>query len=219
MLALSLLNESLTPLRRSDTVRAAREFMAEQGVTELPVLDKSGLYNYVRSILLIDAREDQKLDELIPFNPHAPRVTENQHVYEIIPVLAAADMQVIAVMNEQGEFAGIIDQRHIHRMISQSLTYKGVGAVVVIGSKDKDFAPSQIMRLVEENGAKVLGMMVEHAEHQELIISLKLNTTVVKSIIATLQRFHYPLKGCYMAEDYNPSGEKEYDAVLRFFDL
>ncbi|MCC7297398.1 MAG: hypothetical protein IT244_03620 [Bacteroidia bacterium] len=219
MLSHSVLNESLMPLRRTDTVATARAFMAEQGVTELPVLDKSDLYNYVRAIMLIDAKETDKLEDVLAYNPLAPRAFENQHLYEIIPVFAASDLQVLAVFNVANEFVGIIDQRNIHKKISQSLTYKGIGAVLVISSRDRDFAPSQIMRLVEENGAKVLGMMVEHAENNSLLVSLKLNTTLVKSIVATFLRFDYKVEGCFLAEDYNIGAEKEYNSVLKFFDI
>lgn len=219
MLASTVINETLLPLRRTDTVAAALAFMAEQGVTELPILDKTHLYNYARTVMLINAEEGQKLEEVISYNPHAPHALSKQHLYEIIPVFSAADLQILAVLNEQAEFMGIIDQRNLHKQISQSLTYKGIGAILTLSVPDKDFAPSHIMRMVEENGAKVLGMMVEHGENSHLILSLKLNTTVTKSIIATFQRFNLKVLGCFMAEDYNIGEEKKYDSVLRFFDI
>lgn len=219
MLASSVINESLLPLRRTDTVAAALAFMAEQGVTELPILDKTLLYNYARTVLLVNAKDSAKLEDVIAYNPHAPKAIYNQHLYEIIPVFAAADLQVLTVVNEENEFVGIINQRNLHKYISQSLTYKGIGAVLSISVPDRDFAPSHIMRLVEENGAKVLGMMAEHGENGHLSLSLKLNTTIVKGIVATFQRFDYKVIGCFLAEDYNNGEEKEYDSVLRFFDI
>ena len=207
------------PLRKTDTVAAAIDFMAEQGVTELPILDKTGVYNYARMMLLASVKGTSKLEDVVPFNPHAPKVLESQHLYEIIPVFSSAELQILAVVNENQEFIGMIDQKNLHKRISQSLTYRGLGAVISVLSHDKDFAPSQIMRLVEENGAKVLGMMVEHSENHELLISLKLNTTLVKGIVATFQRFNYKVVGCYLAEDMNSGQEKEYDSVLKFFDI
>jgi len=216
---MDLLNEALVALRKTDTVSAARSFMAEQGVTELPVLDKLDLYNYARTVLLTDVPGDTKLEEIIPYNPHAPRVSMDAHLYEIVPVFAANDLQVLAVFNQKNEFTGIVDQKSIHKNISQSLTYKGIGAVVVLEVKPNDFAPSHIARMVEENGAKVLGMMVDNTEENSLRINLKLNTTRVKNIVATFNRFGMKVTGCFMAEDFDNGSEREFESVLRFFDI
>ena len=219
MLVSSLFNESLIPLRKTDTVATAREFMTEQGVTELPILDNKILYNYARAVLLTDAKDSQKLEDVIPFNPHAPRIYENQHVYEIIPVFAASDLHVLTVLNADNEFVGIVDEKIIHKNISNSLTYKGIGAILVITVQGRDFAPSHMARLVEENGAKILGMMVEQGEAENLKINLKLNTTRVAGIVSALNRFGFKVQDAFMAEDYNKNNHKEYDSVLRFFDL
>jgi predicted transcriptional regulator len=214
-----LIHDTLSALRPSDTVAAALEFMTEQRVSELPVVENNRIYNYARAINLANELPDARLDSVIPFNPHATRVLKHQHLYEIIPMFAAADLEVLAVVNEKDEMIGIIDQRRIQDLISHSLTYKGVGAVLVIRVLPRDFAPSHIMRLVEENGAKVLGMMVYNTESKDMLINLKLNTTLVKGIVASLNRFGYRTEDAYMAEDFNQENNSAYESVLKFFDI
>jgi predicted transcriptional regulator len=219
MLAVSLINDSLQALRRTDTVATARGFLAEQGVTELPILDNKSLYNYVRAVLLLDVDGTKKLDEVIAFNPLAPHIKENQHVYEIVPAFAASDLHTMAVMNEHSEFIGIVDDKNIHKVISQSLTYRGIGAILVLQVEPKDFAPSHIARLVEENGARILGMMVNNTEAGNMEVNLKLNTTLVNGIAASLDRFGYKVIDCFMSEDYNKENHREFESVLKFFDI
>jgi hypothetical protein len=125
----------------------------------------------------------------------------------------------LAVLNATGEFVGMIDEKTIHKRISNSLTYKGIGAVLILLTEGKDFAPSHLARLVEENGAKILGMMVEQNENGELQVNLKLNTTRVAGIIASLNRFGFRVKDAFMSEDYNKDNNREYEAVLKFFDF
>jgi acetoin utilization protein AcuB len=215
----SLIHESLSALRPGDTVAAALDFMTEHRVSELPVVENQRLVNYARAIQLMHEAPDTKLETLVPFNPHAPRALEQQHLYEIVPLLAASDLQVMAVVNDQNQVIGIIDQRRIHELISQSLTYKGIGAIIVVQVDPRDFAPSHIMRLVEENGANVLGMMVNNSEAGNLLINLKLNTTLVKGVVASLNRFGYRVIDAFMSEDYNRENNSEYASVLKFFDL
>ncbi|NDH07944.1 hypothetical protein EBX93_18865 [bacterium] len=219
MIAGSLIHDSLSPLRLSDTVGAALEYMNAMRVSELPVVDNNRLHNYARTLNLLQEKADKRLSDIIPFNPHAPAVHAQQHVYEVIPLMVASDLEVMAVANDQNQIIGIIDQRKIQEIISQSLTYKGMGAVLVIMAEPRDFAPSHIMRLVEENGAKVLGMMVNQTEAGNLLVSLKLNTTLVKGIVASLSRFGYKTEDVYMSEDFNRQDNNEYESILRFFDI
>jgi acetoin utilization protein AcuB len=219
MIAASLIHDSLSPLRLTDTVSAALEYMHAMRVSELPVVDNNRLHNYARAINLLQEKPDTRLTEILPFNPHAPFALTQQHIYEVIPLMVAADLEVMAVANEQAQIIGIIDQRKIHENISQSLTYKGMGAVLVVMAEPRDFAPSHIMRLVEENGAKVLGMMVNQTEAGNLLVSLKLNTTLVKGIVASLSRFGFKTEDVYMSEDFNRQDNSEYESVLRFFDI
>lgn len=214
-----LIQESLSALRPADTVLAAMEYMTEQRVSELPIVENHKLYNYARAVNLSAESSDTRLDALIPYNPHAPRVFRHQHLYEIIPMFAASDLEVLAVVNEQDEVIGIIDQRRIQELIGQSLTYKGVGAILVLKVTPRDFAPSHIMRLVEENGSKVLGMMVYNTDENALLVNLKLNTTLVRGIVSGLNRFGYHTEDAYMAEDYHLENNNAYDSVLKFFDI
>jgi len=152
-------------------------------------------------------------------NPFAPKVNENQHIYEIVPILAANELGILTVVDEEDNFAGVVDQKQINKLITESLTYRGIGAVIVLRLSDKDFAPSILARWTEENGAKIIGMMVNVTNDGELLVNLKLNTTMVKNIVATFQRQNYRIEQVYLAEDFNKTDDRAIDLALKFFDL
>ncbi|MFZ9754514.1 MAG: CBS domain-containing protein [Bacteroidia bacterium] len=220
MIARELISEKLSPLRLSDSVEAALEFLCNQGVSELPVLDKKGVYNYARlEQLSLEANKSKSLGEMLAYNPHTAAVLESQHLYEIVPTMASHALSVLAVVNRSGEFLGIIDQKDINRTISASLTYRGQGAVIVLRCSDRDFAPSHVARWVEENGAKMLGLMINQTEPGWYQVNIKLNTTLASAIQATLRRQGYEILGVYLAEDQRPEDDRAYDSVFKFFDL
>ena len=101
MIASQLINEQLSPLRISDSVDAALSFMINQGVTELPLIDQKQLWNYVRLQQLATLPKDQKLGESIPKHPFPPSASSNQHLYELIPILAANELSIIAVTDPE----------------------------------------------------------------------------------------------------------------------
>jgi predicted transcriptional regulator len=219
MIASQLINEHLSPLRTTDSVEAALAFMISQGVTELPLIEQKQLYNYVRLHQLSGLNKEQTLGDAIAKNHFTPSARGNSHLYELVPMLAANELGLLAVTDEEGNYQGIIEQKSINKLISDSFTYRGMGAILVLLMDDRDFAPSQLARWIEENGAKMLGMMINHAEQGKLRINIKLNTTVVRGILATLDRQHIAVEHVFMAEDHDENDTKAFDVVFKFFDI
>jgi acetoin utilization protein AcuB len=219
MIASQLINEHLSPLRTTDSVEAALAFMISQGVTELPLIEQKQLYNYVRLQQLSGLPKEQSLGDAIAKNPFTPSAQSNNHLYELVPMLAANELSLLAVTDAEGMYQGIIEQKSINKLISESFTYRGMGAILVLRMDDRDFAPSLLARWIEENGAKMLGMMINHAEQGQLRIHVKLNTTVVRGIMATLERQYVKVEHVFMAEDHDENDSKAFDVVFKFFDI
>ncbi|MFM2300126.1 MAG: hypothetical protein RIR98_1734, partial [Bacteroidota bacterium] len=201
------------------SVEAALAFMISQGVTELPLIEQKQLYNYVRLQQLSGLPKEQSLGDAIAKNPFTPSAQSNNHLYELVPMLAANELSLLAVTDAEGMYQGIIEQKSINKLISESFTYRGMGAILVLRMDDRDFAPSLLARWIEENGAKMLGMMINHAEQGQLRIHVKLNTTVVRGIMATLERQHVKVEHVFMAEDHDENDSKAFDVVFKFFDI
>ncbi len=219
MIASQFIIEHLCPLRTTDSVEAALLFMIEQGVTELPIVEQKQLYNYARLSQLGTLPKTQKLYESIPKNPFPPAAKTNNHVYEILPMLAANDLSLLAVIDEKGQFLGIIEQKSINKHIAESFTYRGMGAILVLLMHDRDFAPSTLARWIEENGAKILGIMINHTSDGQLRINIKLNSIQVKAILATLHRQKIVVEHVFLAEDHDENDKKAFDIAFKFFDI
>ncbi len=220
MTASELINENIHVLRVTDTVECAIDLLCQQGMTELPVIRNKKLFNYARLEALYGVPDKTaELKSVLKENSHAAVVMSQAHIYELIPLLATNQLTAIAICDDNYDFLGVVDQKKINEIITNSLTYRGFGAVVVINVASADYAPSIIARWIEENGAKVLGMMVTQMEESRLRVNIKINTTQVRSIIATFQRQGFQVEQVYMAEDSNEEASKAIDMALKFFDL
>lgn len=219
MIASQLINEHLSPLRTTDSVEAALLFMISQGVTELPLTEQNQLWNYVRLQQLATLPKEQTLGDAIPKHPCAPSASSYNHLYELVPMLAANELSILAVTDDEGNYQGIIEQKSINKLIADSFTYRGMGAILVLKMGDRDFAPSQLARWIEENGAKILGIMINHADQGQLRINVKLNTTKVRPILATLARQNIEIEHVFMAQDHDENDTKAFDVAFKFFDI
>jgi len=95
----------------------------------------------------------------------------------------------------------------------------GMGAILVLKMSDRDYAPSQIARWVEENDAKILGLLISPDDQGMLRINIKLNTTRVKNILATFARQDVDVEQVLMADDYDENDTKAFDVAFKFLDL
>ena len=120
-------------------------------------------------------------------------------------------------LNDQLSNLGINDS--MDAVLSFMINQGGMGAILVLKMSDRDYAPSQIARWVEENGAKILGLMISQADQGMLRINIKLNTSRVKNILATLSRQNINVDQVLMADDYDENDTKAFDVVFKFLDL
>lgn len=220
MIAKELISEQVHALRTTDSAETAIDYLATQGFSELPILENKSIYNYCRLQTLYSVEDrSQMLSDVVAANPHAPKAFEDQHLYELVPMLAANELSVLGVVDVEGVYIGAIDQKQINKLITQSLTYRGMGAVLVLELDEIDYTPATIARWIEENGAKILGLMVTQLEMGRLKVNIKVNTTYVRTVTATLERQGYRVSQIYLSEDSNDKNDHEIDLALRFFDL
>ena len=120
-------------------------------------------------------------------------------------------------LNDQLSNLGISDSMDASLlfMINQG----GMGAILVLKMSDRDYAPSQISRWIEENDAKILGLLISPADQGMLNVNIKLNTSRVKNIIATLSRQNVNVEQVLMADDYDENDTKAFDVAFKFLDL
>lgn len=141
MIASQLINEHLSPLRTTDSVEAALAFMISQGVTELPLIEQKQLYNYVRLQQLSGLPKEQSLGDAIAKNPFTPSAQSNNHLYELVPMLAANELSLLAVTDAEGMFQGIIEQKSINKLISESLYLPRYGGDFGVADGRSGFCP------------------------------------------------------------------------------
>lgn len=120
-------------------------------------------------------------------------------------------------LNDQLSDLGITDS--MDASLSFMINQGGMGAILVLKMTDRDYAPSQISRWIEENDAKILGLLIGYADQGMINVNIKLNTSSVKNILATLSRQNINVDQVFMADDYDDNDTKAYDVVFKFLDL
>ena len=196
MLALDLVNTLIPPLKKEDTIQRALDWMGQFRLSELAVVDNGIFIGLLNEEMLYDANNPEMLiKDLELFHTNA-FVGEKTHFYEVIKVAADNNVQIVAVVGEEDKrFKGLITLKDTAMALARVYATQNPGATFVLQMDYFDYSLSEISRLIEENGAKVLSSFVETnpQNQQELRLTIKLNSQEISHIIATLERFGYTI--------------------------
>ncbi|MCO5254163.1 MAG: CBS domain-containing protein [Bacteroidia bacterium] len=223
MIASQLLNLNLKPLTISVSVEEAECLFEQAQVYYLPVLsDESkvlGLICHDHILSLVNTHQHDLhavMDEIII----TPVLPSSCHYFEIIHVLHRSEADIVPVVDEHDKYVGCVS---LHEIIDQSgslLSVSYPGAIVVLETDIKDYNLSEIIRLIESNDIKVLGLeTVEVPQTSKLHIHIKLNTGVLRALLASFERFGYDVYAHFMRQDTADDTEDRYRQLMNYLDL
>jgi len=220
MLAKEFLSSKLFPLKPSDSVQVAMEILNESNVAFLPVVENGKHIGYLSSSELLDVKPKSKKIEALIKHSLTARIMENQHIFEVIRVFANIPSTVLSVVNAEDEFIGMISAKELIHQMAKFSGFLEPGSIISLEVGVRDYSLSEIARIVEYNNAKILSLHLESREEErKLLVHLKLNTSDLKSLVATFQRYSYQVVASYFNEEENSSLKSRYDLLMRFLDI
>lgn len=194
MLAKELLNTDFTPLNPDKPVSAALAKMDAWQTTAVPIVDPDsgkilGQVNFDDIVDLND--ESVPLSTLDLHNPNF--VFESQHIFEVAKKMLQHEVRLLPVVDGDNRFIGIIEKKHVLEAFSELLNITTQGSVISIEIHKGDFTLSELVHLIETEGAKILGLTVGKSRENESIlhVSIKLNLTDTSAVTSSLQRHGY----------------------------
>jgi acetoin utilization protein AcuB len=214
------INNELEPLSLQDTVGDALAKLNGGHLNLLPVIHEGHLVNYAGIDQLEGMDRQAKLSELPLFTSVLPFVRHNQHLLDALSHLKTLNLSLVAVLDENGIYSGILKTSDVVMALSQSLSIKLPGSIIVIRVKPLDYSLSDICRIIEYSDAKILGFITFEVEaSNEIEIHMKLNTTSLKHVLATLERYDYRVVQYFNREDLTDDTDSRYENLMKYIDI
>jgi acetoin utilization protein AcuB len=217
MIAAKILNNSITPVKTSNTGEEALAMMSEYFVRHLPIVNEDQLLGIVS--------EDDILDHDImePIGSyHIPLIKtfarEKDHVFEVLQLLANYDLSAVPVVDERQIYQGSITQQAIIKYFSESFSFSDPGSILVLDMPERDYYLSEIARIVENENAKILSAFVTRDKDEEpLYLTLKINVQEISAVVAALRRYDYNVNSFFTEMAFIDTLKERYDALMAFF--
>lgn len=220
MLIHELINTDLEPLRSDDTVKSALNKLHLYSATHYPVTDGNMLAGNISLNELLDAESDTLLLSDTPLEDPVS-LNYEQHVLEAVRTFSAVDLRLIPVTDEKDRLLGLVDKQDVHQAVHMIFNLDTPGSVIIIEIHPYDYTLSEIVRLIETEGAKIMGIgsQLPTNEHQYYRVSVKLDVSDSSAVSTALQRFGYVVSSEFSSVKLESDISDRADELIRYLDI
>ncbi len=221
MIAEELINHMIPPLKVTDDAHKAIVWMEEFRCLHLPVVEDGKLLGFISEEIILETNDIERTLADFDLVGRQCSVVLGSHFYDILKVAGDSKLQIVAVLNEEQQYVGVITVQDIMVSFAQTASVQMPGGILVLSMDLIDYSLAEISRYIEENNAKVISsiMIEDPMDKGKIKLTLKINKEELTRIVATLERFGYRVIGRYH-EAQQDSGEKDkIDMLLRYLDI
>lgn len=220
MKAKALISEYIPPIKYTETGEKALQWMNEFRVSHLAVLhgrEYVGIISDDDIYDMVDPKHQLK-EEFI--NLPKPFVYANQHVYDIMKLIADLKITVVPILDENNKYLGCTDLLYLMSQIVSVGSIRENGSIIVLTMGERDYSLTEITRICEENNAKILSSYVNfHKNSTQIEVTLKINTDDIEKVIRTFERYDYTISETYSKGNYTKDMSDRYDELMNYLNM
>ncbi len=220
MKAKQLISDYIPPIKYTETGEKALQWMNEFRVSHLAVLhgrEYVGIISDDDIYDMVDPKHQLK-DEFI--NLPKPFVYANQHVYDIMKLIADLKITVVPILDENNKYLGCTDLLYLMSQIVSVGSIRENGSIIVLTMGERDYSLTEIARICEENNAKILSSYVNyHKNSTQIEVTLKINTDNIEKVIRTFERYDYTISETYSKGNYTKDMTDRYDELMNYLNM
>ncbi|MEI6822579.1 MAG: CBS domain-containing protein [Bacteroidota bacterium] len=220
MFAKDLTDDTILPVKTSDTGALALTMMDEYKVSHLPIVNNT---DFLGLITEDDIYTNNHFDD--PLGTHIlslnrPFVNENQHVFEVVKIFAELELTLLPVVDAKENYLGVISKRKLIEEFSEITAVKSPGAILVLEISVNDYSLSEIAQIVESNDTKILSTYItSHPDSTKMDVTLKLNRNDIAPVLQTFNRYNYIVKGIYAEPEVSDDLNERFDALMKYLSI
>jgi len=221
VVAAELINYMIPPLKVTDDAHKAVVWIEEFRCNHLPVVENGKLLGFISEEAILESNEiDKRLGDF-RLEGEDCFVSLDSHFYDILKVAGDNKLGIVAVLDEDNHYAGVITVQDVMTSFAQSAAVQMPGSILVLSMDLIDYSLAEICRYIEENNAKVLSstLVEDPMDKGKIKLTLKINQHDLSRIVATLERFGYRVIARYRETKREDEGKERIDLLMRYLNI
>jgi predicted transcriptional regulator len=209
-------------LKPEDDIDKALGWMEENKVLHLPLINKGKYMGLLEEEQLLSSVDHAGTVEDIEPHFHEVYAKEQDHIFEVFNDICKHNLSVFPVLDQKGErYVGAIGASDLIKVFGEISAIKSPGAIIVLYLHEKDYSLSEISRIIESNGSKILGsfVMSNADDPTSFELTLKLNRSDITRVIAALERYDYTVLSKFTEEEIVDESKENLDQFFKYLDI
>ncbi len=220
MLAGDLITDEIPPLKMTDTVELALDWMEQFKVSHLAVVNNRELIGLVSETELLDYDHPEEQISSSKLHIMRPVIHYYQHTYDLLRLMSSLNLTLIPVIDEKEMYKGCITLQGIVQNLSNMASVQNPGGVIVLELNQNDYSITHIGNIIEGNDAKILSLHVSsQPDSTKVEVTIKVNRENLSSIIQTFNRYNYSVKAIFQNSDYNKGLDDRLGEFMHFLNI
>lgn len=220
MLAIEVITDEIPSLKISDTGDKAISWMEEFKVYELPIVNHNKYIGLISENDLIDFNNPSlQLSEItIPLD--RPFVYGHDHIYTVITTMSEHRLSVVAVLDDNDNYLGMISQKDLIKNISSISAFNEPGGIIELEMNINDYSLVEIANIIEGNGGKILSSYIKSKpDSTKIKVTLKTNKDDLSAILQTFYRYEYTIIASFDKSGSEDDLKQRYDAFIHYLNI
>lgn len=220
MLVGDLITDEIPPLKITDTVELALDWMEQFKVSHLVVVNNRELIGVVSEADLMDYEHPDEQINVSKLHLMRPVIHHYQHTYDLIKLMNSLNLTLIPVIDEKELYKGCITLKGIVQNMSNMISVENPGGVIVLELNQNDYSVTQIGSIVEGNDAKILSLHISSTpESTKLEVTIKVNREDLSAIVQTFNRYNYSVKAAFQDSSFDRGMNDRLDEFMHFLNI
>lgn len=218
MIAKDLINFMIPPLKPTDDLVKAKQWMDEFRLSELPVVDEGKFLGMIDEEMLFNEAYKFPTVGEYPLPGIECLVKSNSHFYDVMKMSNVHGYRLVAVLNDEGIYEGVISIQDVVEAFAKNAAVSTDGAILTLRLTINDYSLSEISRLIEANEAKVLSSYLSPASEDPsaLELTLKIDKSEASQIVASLERNGYHVDSTFNVTNAGYDERERLDSLLNY---
>lgn len=219
MIAKELISKTIDSLRTSDSGEETITMMGIYHVKHLPIVNNEQLLGLISEEDILDKDMNEAIGSY-RLSMIKPYVQQNDHLFEVMKMMAQYKLTVIPVVDHDSKYLGLITQEDLISYFAVSFSFAEAGSIIVIETDKINYSLAEISRIIEGEGGTILATFLTRMEDSTKVqITVKINQMSVGRIVASLERFDYHIHGAFTEDDYENVLKDRYDSLMSYLNV
>ena len=220
MIARELITNDVPPIRSSETVEKALNWLDEFKVTHLAVVDGTQYQGLISENILYDAASSDMTIAELNVTLNRPFIYEDRHIYEVMKMVSDMQLSIAPILDKSDNYIGLTTLPSLMHLISNTSSISEPGSVIVLELNQNDYSLGHLAQIIEGDDTKILSTYITSAVDSTLMeVTIKVNRNNIQGVLQALARYDYVVNASYSEIDYQEDMKDRFESLMKYLDM